>query len=189
VRNLSADRYGRFEVVLCLGILYHLDAPDVFRFVRRIADVCDGFAVIDTHVSLVAEEPRAYEGRTYWGATWVEHRPDSTPEERLHEPWLSLDNPTSFKLTRPSLLNLLSHQRFTSVYECLTPPEQTKPADRVTLLALRGRPESLLSAPLASGPQDEWPEHPTHRWPAPPHCGARPSLLRRLARTFGGRRP
>ena len=28
VRNLCVDRYGTFDVVLCLGILYHLDAPD-----------------------------------------------------------------------------------------------------------------------------------------------------------------
>ncbi len=186
VRNLSADRYGRFDVVLCLGILYHLDAPDVFRFVRQIGGVCDGFAVIDTHVSSTGKERHTYEGRTYWGATWVEHRADSPPEERLQEPWLSLDNQTSFKLTRPSLLNLLSHQCFTSVYECLTPAEPSKPADRVTLLALRGEPATLLSAPPASGVIDEWPERPRHRWPAPPHCGERPSLLRRLVRTFAG---
>ncbi|MBI3796935.1 MAG: methyltransferase domain-containing protein, partial [Deltaproteobacteria bacterium] len=29
VRNLSLAKYGDFDVVLCCGILYHLDAPDV----------------------------------------------------------------------------------------------------------------------------------------------------------------
>ena len=39
VRNLSEERYGRFDVVLCLGILYHLNPPHVFRFVESIASV------------------------------------------------------------------------------------------------------------------------------------------------------
>src|SRR5215213_4154131 len=39
VRNLSPEKYGEFDVALCLGILYHLDAPDVFRFAENIARV------------------------------------------------------------------------------------------------------------------------------------------------------
>lgn len=39
VRNLSLEKYGEFDVVLCLGILYHLDAPDVFHFVESIGRV------------------------------------------------------------------------------------------------------------------------------------------------------
>ncbi|MEB8584318.1 class I SAM-dependent methyltransferase, partial [Bacillus cereus] len=30
VRNLSAEKYGHFDIVLCSGILYHLDCSDVF---------------------------------------------------------------------------------------------------------------------------------------------------------------
>src|SRR6185312_10010629 len=52
VRNLSVAKYGHFDVVLCLGILYHLDAPDVFDFVERIASVCTGFAIFDTYISV-----------------------------------------------------------------------------------------------------------------------------------------
>src|SRR4051812_24516142 len=33
VRNLRVEKYGEFDVVLCLGILYHLDVPDVFDFI------------------------------------------------------------------------------------------------------------------------------------------------------------
>src|SRR5438034_7278681 len=39
-RNLSAEKYGHFDVVLCLGLLYHLDAPDVFSFVEKLSEVC-----------------------------------------------------------------------------------------------------------------------------------------------------
>jgi len=40
VRGLTRERYGGFDVVLCLGILYHLEAPDVFSFLESISDVC-----------------------------------------------------------------------------------------------------------------------------------------------------
>src|SRR6266853_3907717 len=40
VRNLSKEKYGSFDVVLCLGILYHLEVPDVFKFIENIATVC-----------------------------------------------------------------------------------------------------------------------------------------------------
>src|SRR5207237_6924907 len=33
VRDLGRDEHGEFDVVLCLGILYHLDTPDIFEFV------------------------------------------------------------------------------------------------------------------------------------------------------------
>jgi len=44
VRNLSKEKYGEFDIVLCLGILYHLDAPDVFEFLGRVFEVCREFA-------------------------------------------------------------------------------------------------------------------------------------------------
>src|SRR5262245_7380824 len=30
VRHLRRERHGEFDIVLCLGILYHLDVPDCF---------------------------------------------------------------------------------------------------------------------------------------------------------------
>jgi hypothetical protein len=151
VRNLSRARHGAFDVVLCLGILYHLDAPDVFAFIERIAEVCEGFAVFDTHVSLSAERSYAYKGRSYSGRTYREHDPSSSPEQRAGQLWASLDNVDSFWLTRASLCNALSHAGFTSIQDCVTPPEAEKPADRVTLLAFKGRRQHLLSSPLLSG--------------------------------------
>ena len=40
VRNLSVEKHGEFDVVLCLGNLYHLGAPDVFSFAARLSEVC-----------------------------------------------------------------------------------------------------------------------------------------------------
>ncbi len=161
VRNLCFANYGQFDVVLCLGLLYHLDAPDVFSFVKSIAEVCTRLAIVDTRISLAAKEFRIFEGKKYWGRTFVEHYPDSTIEDRLKSPWASLDNPKSFWLTRPSLYNVLAHAQFTSIYECHVPLEKERPFDRATLLAIKGRPEAL-SSPLGKAIRaEDWPE--THK--------------------------
>lgn len=149
VRNLSQEKYGYFDVVLCLGILYHLDVPDVFSFLERIAEVCQDFVLIDTHVG-VPEKSYLYQGRNYWGSSFQEHDVKATPEMKSKRLWASLDNPESFWFTRPSLYNLLSHIGFTSVYECHIPPEPDKPLDRLTLLAMRGQRQDILCSPLLS---------------------------------------
>ncbi|MFH1010031.1 MAG: class I SAM-dependent methyltransferase, partial [bacterium] len=150
VRNLSKEKYGHFDLVLCLGILYHLDVPDVFSFLERIADVCLKFAIIDTHVSIAPERLYTHRGRKYWGRTYREHKANSTAEKRSKALWASLDNLTSFWFTRPSLYNVLAHVGFTSVYETHNPPDLNKPYDRITLLAMKGQRETLISAPFVN---------------------------------------
>lgn len=160
VRNLSAEKYGHFDVVLCLGLLYHLDAPDVFHFTARIAEVCR-LAVFDTHVSLADETSHPYEGEQYWGSNFLEHAEHETEEQRKAKLWASVGNPTSLWLTKPSLNNLLARVGFTSVYECHNPSEVNKPPDRVTLVAIKGRREELLCSPLFNAvPDERWPEKP-----------------------------
>src|SRR5215211_7664796 len=89
VRNLSRERYGGFDVVLALGILYHLDAPDVFIFLERLAEVCDGLSVLDTHVTTSTAERFRHEGRSYWGRSFEEaDTSDALAKDTL---WASLD--------------------------------------------------------------------------------------------------
>jgi len=152
VRNLSKEKYGAFDVVLCIGILYHLDVPDSLHFLENIFEVCQGFAIIDTHVSLTTEEYYLWRGEKYWGSIYREHSHTSTEEERADALWASLDNPTSFWFTRPSLLNLLERVGFSSVYECLNPTiaRQYHGYDRITLLAVKGRRTPLHSLPMVN---------------------------------------
>jgi Methyltransferase domain len=56
VRNLSKHKHGSFDVVLCLGILYHLTASDGVELLARMYDVCQRAVIIDTHVALFGEE-------------------------------------------------------------------------------------------------------------------------------------
>ncbi|MFH1102252.1 MAG: class I SAM-dependent methyltransferase [Pseudomonadota bacterium] len=155
VRNLSRERYGYFDVVLCLGILYHLNVPDVFQFLEQVVQVCTRLAVIDTHISLTPEKSFVYKGREYRGKEYIETWAASPSVEREKSSWASLDNPKSFWFTRSSLLNLLSHIGFTSVYECYVPEEAQKPADRITLAAIKGKPQHLISCPLLNARMPE----------------------------------
>jgi len=160
VRDLDRAEHGEFDVVLCLGILYHLDHPDVFELVERIASVCRRALVVDTHVALADEDAQTWAGRTYHGHSLFEHDPSSTEEERLQALWSSLENPSAWAPTRPSLLSLLARSGFTSAYECWVPAEPDKTPDRITVLALKGKPETELITPSPAADPATVPERP-----------------------------
>jgi SAM-dependent methyltransferase len=160
VRELSRERHDDFDLVLALGILYHLDAPDLFALAERIAEVCRRALVIDTAVGRDRAHEIRHGGHAYRAVRLVEHAPDTTPEERLQAVWSSLDNVTAVALTRPSLESLLARHGFTSVYECHVPAEPQKELDRVTLVAVRGTPLGEMLAPEPAGDAAAVPERP-----------------------------
>jgi hypothetical protein len=150
VRNISADRYGTFDLVICSGILYHLPAPDVLRFAHRMFEVCTRLAIIDTFVALRPKATLDFEGHSYSGL-WYEEYND------LHA---SVGNAQSFWLTPPSLANLVSRVGFSSFYECLK-PEHDLPGDRRAYVAIRGQAAEVLSSPpTRSMPHEDKPEIP-----------------------------
>jgi SAM-dependent methyltransferase len=158
VRNLSAEKYGHFDVVLCLGILYHLNAPDVFHFMERISEVCRRVVIIDTHLAdREGEISHSFKGHDYHGVPFFEHAPDASAEEKLKSGWASLDNEYSFWFTPPSVFNLLANTGFTSAYASYLPavPAWTK-ADRHILVGIKGQPQKVISDPAA--PSELWPE-------------------------------
>jgi hypothetical protein len=171
VGRLARSEHGEFDVVLCVGLLYHLDAAGVFALLERMQSVCRGLLVVDTHIALEDDElaqfpddvfwvdPRValsnvrslvVNGRTYRGRDYREHDPGSSLEDRLRASWASLDNETSFWLTKPSLLNALVAAGFTTVLECDVPPLPSLPPDRVTLVAVPGERVKLKSSSINS---------------------------------------
>src|SRR4029077_18142356 len=73
----------------------------------------------------------------------------------------SLDNCDNFCLSRATFYNALSHAGFTTVYERSVPAEPRKPADRITVVAIKGETCRLLSTPLmAARPAENMPERP-----------------------------
>ncbi|TWO69655.1 class I SAM-dependent methyltransferase [Caenimonas sedimenti] len=148
VRNISRAKYGEFDVVLCLGILYHLDAPDCFKLLDAIADVCTGVAVIDTHVSARRSETVQYKGREYSGWRYREYVQAPSAEEEESSTWASIGNVHSFWPTRPSLVNAIAEAGFTSVTECQYPAWNDIPADRVAMVAIKGERQKVLGSPF-----------------------------------------
>src|SRR5579862_95075 len=100
VRNLNESKYGTFDAVLCLGILYHLDAADAFRFVENISATCRNIAIFDTATSPDAEQSFVWRDKTYWGKSVREHAPNATAEEKRKNLWASLDNPSATHFTK-----------------------------------------------------------------------------------------
>lgn len=168
IRELDVDELGRFDVALCLGVIYHLDVPDVFSFVTALAAMAP-LAIVETQVSLKPARSVSYAGETYWGRYY--------DEGSGTDPGASFGNARSFWFTEPSLLNLLASNGYTSVARVAMPVVSTLASyrDHVVLIAARGQP--------AGRPPQRWPE----RLPAlaHPQQGTAWWLRERLQRARG----
>jgi SAM-dependent methyltransferase len=165
VRNLSTDKYGRFDIVVCSGILYHLLAQDAIDLVYKMHDVADRLVLIDTEHSLrPQQEIQTPKGRSYAGHAYREHAEGATDDQKQASGWASWDNTTSFWFSRPSLANLLQDAGFSSVYECLAPVHLNygqpglETATRITLVAVKGSRVDLVTSPTAALIQEDVPE-------------------------------
>jgi len=165
VRNVNLESYGRFDAIICSGILYHLTATDVISLINTMFEMVNSVVVIDTHIALKPAERFLHDGNEYWGAVFREHADDATPEEKAKSLLASADNPTSFWFTRPSLVNILSKAGFSSIYECFIPAHLNygKPGlehrDRCTFVAIKGAACEIKTSPSVNGLQENWPEN------------------------------
>ena len=140
IRNIDVRSHGQFDIVFFLGILYHLDAEDIFPVLRNIYDMCEQFVVIDTHIALQNMDEVEYNGHVYHGKKWREHS-DIDPEEiRKSRLLSSVDNTWSFWFTLESLIRLLNDTGFSSVYVCGAPLEPLKPHNRIDLFPVSRTP-------------------------------------------------
>ncbi len=187
VRRVRLETHGQFDIVYLLGILYHLDTPDLFETLEHVHALCRDFIVIDTHISLEAQEEAAFRGRAYRGSRWREHEERDPEELRRSRLQSSLDNLHSFRLTRESLVRLLADIGFTTVFECYAPRDPFKPADRVTVAACKGNRAHIAAYPWINGKSDEEIAAILHS-PArrsPRRTGGLASALNRLLRAAG----
>jgi predicted RNA methylase len=152
VRNLSKEKYGKFDVVLCSGILYHLDFPDNMEFIEKIYDVCDYCTIIDTHIGSNPTAKKIFKDHEYEGDVYREHDPSASTENRLKQAWASLDNDNSFWLTKKSLYDFLMRVGFTTITEMYSHNASAKiQGDRITLIAFKGDPIILETSPITNG--------------------------------------
>ena len=148
VRNLSVKKYGHFDIVICSGILYHLKADDLPTFMQEMANVCTGILLLDTFIALSSQDTQNVNGLALHGHHYFEHSSDDAEQTKQEKLWASIDNASSFWLTEPSLVNLLTHAGFTSVSDVLTPTMPGNMADRKTYLAIKGKTAPIFSTEI-----------------------------------------
>jgi SAM-dependent methyltransferase len=189
IRHVDEKSYGRFDIVLLLGILYHLDTLDAADTLVRLANLTNDLLIIDTHIALSNKSSFEFHGRTYEGAYVREHGDSDSPGERLARRQASIDNTFSFYFTKAALTRLLVEVGFPIVIEALAPLDVTKPADRATFVALKRPMRTGCLYPWAGGlTEDEIASAATPFLPPPPSGGNRAkvaSLANILLRKLG----
>ncbi|HKG23566.1 MAG TPA: class I SAM-dependent methyltransferase [Blastocatellia bacterium] len=128
VKDFTADRFGHFDAVMALGILYHLDRP--VEWLRQLASVTKDVLIVETHyapaddAALADIDPRIsnlspledveVEGHNYKGRWFFEYDKSVDRESQL---WASYSNNSSFWLTRESALLAIINAGFDVVFE------------------------------------------------------------------------
>lgn len=128
VKNFTREHFGMFDVVLALGILYHLDQP--VAWLRQVAEATSGVLIVESHFapsdksSMAQIDPRlshlsqletlTLEGGSYEGRWYFEYDEKADREAQL---WASYSNRSSFWLTKESLLRALARSGFDLVLE------------------------------------------------------------------------
>jgi len=127
VKALAPEHGGVFDVILCCGLLYHLDEP--IAHLRQLESLLapDGLLFLDTHVapdagasrygthedSLSAPVTFEESGHEYDGRWWTEPA-EGDLRERM---WSAISNERSMWLSRRSLIRALVHSGFHEVHE------------------------------------------------------------------------
>ena len=133
--NVTRESSGRFDAVLALGLLYHLDDP--YTFLANVAALCTGFAVIDTHVALEDQPERikggswrpdlselrtfTFDGRRYEGRLFREFPTGTARDVKDLSPTASLENELSVWLTEDSLVRMLHDVGFSGTEKVVYP--------------------------------------------------------------------
>lgn len=127
VKTLAPERDGRFDAVICCGLLYHLDNPFAFLRTLRAITAEDGLLFVDTHVAPdeasarhatyaahLSERVTLDEGgHRYEGCWFAEPSGGSTVEQQ----WSAISNDRSFWPTRRSLISAMYHAGFPRILE------------------------------------------------------------------------
>lgn len=127
VKSLAPEKDGTFDVILCCGLLYHLDEP--IAHLRQLESLLEpnGLLFLDTHVApdAFAAKHGTHEaslsetvtfresGHEYEGRWWTEPAAGDL-RERM---WSAVSNARSMWLGRRSLIRALVHSGFHEVHE------------------------------------------------------------------------
>lgn len=148
VRNLNKTDYGEFDIIVCSGILYHLEAGDVVEFLRSIGECCRGICLLDTYVAVSTRDSVEVAGQKYEGIFYTEHDESDDQDEKEEDLWASIDNVKSFWFTQSDLISILYSAGFTSTSEVCLPTMPGLTIDRRTYAAVKGVPVKIHSSEM-----------------------------------------
>jgi SAM-dependent methyltransferase len=118
------ERYGRFDIVFCNGLLYHLDSPRAFvalmgRCARHAVIINTHFAPTEESESFTLSPLVEHEGLP--GRWYDEHNLDAASDQEQLEAlkWSSWTNTASFWPTREALAQALQDAGFDIILEPL----------------------------------------------------------------------
>lgn len=144
VRDLNFVEIGKFDVIICSGILYHLPKRTQANLLLGMARNCKSLLIIDTHVGLQRSSSFEQEGQMYYGDEATEYNPDQTNDDFELSLGSSIDNEPSFQISRESLVNLMVKSGFSSVYESFVPVRSSTNeralVNRCNFVAFKGKP-------------------------------------------------
>ena len=121
VKNLS--KYGRFDCILCFGLLYHLDNP--VAFLKKLNDATGKVLLLETHFSTdnnpehlkdsLFSDWEMHEGCLgKWYREWSESASDDVVAKALGA---SVSNSSSFWLSKRDLIRSIKRSGYDIVYE------------------------------------------------------------------------
>lgn len=138
VRVINKKVIGSFDVVLCLGLYYHIDKESILPFSRLLFELTENLCVIDTHIAFNGRHDlEGYKGDLYW-----ENQPESSDQQVEENNWSCLSRLPSFFFTDASFRNLISDLGFSSLHVSENPYYRIM-SDRRTFIAVKGQSVSL----------------------------------------------
>jgi SAM-dependent methyltransferase len=127
VKELRPENDGLFDVILCCGLLYHLDRP--IDHLRQLESLLapDGLLFLDTHVAPdehaarfgthekdLSEPVTFHDGEQEYDGRWWREPAGGDLRERM---WSAVSNERSLWLSRRSLIRALYHSGFHAIHE------------------------------------------------------------------------
>ena len=148
--NMPAEIGDGYDLIVCSGVLYHVDADEILPFLTDLRNRSkNGCVIIDTHISQRALEYfTPQEGLRAYGRSIVEHHGSESQDIKDKKAWASFQNNHSFWPTKRSLVNLLSAAGFGAVYEPLAPQNEWGWQDRIIWVADSRAPRFSCSYPF-----------------------------------------
>lgn len=109
---LNIEKYGKFDVVFCCGLFYHLDNPK--QMLEKLSKQTKKMLILQTHFSLTGSDVN--EGIP--GEWWQEFgTKESHQNDKESSRWSSYHNARSFWIKKEVLIGLIKDNGFDIVYE------------------------------------------------------------------------